>query len=101
MLARSDSRHVVVLAQSRKIFVQLLYPLLVRFDTFAFESFIQLYERQRAALLQTQGPQHIPFSVSAPHAVFAPPFSQTLLLPGHRFPVVSHSPRLAVLVLRW
>lgn len=41
-LARSDSGHVVVLAESAQVFVQLLNLLLVCLDAFALQTFIQL-----------------------------------------------------------
>jgi len=42
ILARSDARHVVVLAQIREVLIQLLHPLLVRLNSFALETFVEL-----------------------------------------------------------
>lgn len=41
-LAWSNPRHIMMLAQVGKIFIQLFHPLFVRLDAFAFESLIKL-----------------------------------------------------------
>lgn len=41
-LAGSNPRHVVMFAQIREILVELLHSLLVRFDAFTFQSFVEL-----------------------------------------------------------
>lgn len=43
LLSRSNTRHVVVFAQSREILVQLLHTLLVSLHALALESLIELY----------------------------------------------------------
>jgi len=44
VLARADSRHVVVLAEAGKVLVELFDALLVRLDAFALQTFIELHQ---------------------------------------------------------
>lgn len=46
VLSRTDARHVVVLAESRQVLVQLFYTFLVSLDTFAHQALLKLYCRQ-------------------------------------------------------